>query len=235
MPAFQGGPMTNGLKSATAVVLGGSLAVGFVVLTDIDAADHRDGPIVSLDLGADINDVYVFLDPNDNSRLVIAGVIGSALSPDEGADAAFFDEGVRYAFNLELTGDADPDAAITLRFSAPTPMLRGPGGQTAIITLPSGVIISAPTTPATLDATPPPAVITTDPATGVAFFAGLRDNPFFFDVPAESQYSTAMRRCVTANPSAPDGACTQAALAELQRGKDSFAGGNVPVFALSLP
>jgi hypothetical protein len=95
--------------------------------------------------------------------------------------------------------------------------------QTATITLPSGARFMAPTTvsSATADTAPAP-TITTDPASGVAFFAGLTDDPFFFDIPAELKYR-ASRVAGSPNP------------ALLTRGRDSFAGYNVTMIVLSVP
>jgi hypothetical protein len=46
-----------------------ALAVSLVILLTpapgTDAADHGDAPAASLDRGAEITDVYAFLDPND--------------------------------------------------------------------------------------------------------------------------------------------------------------------------
>ena len=35
------------------------------------AADHGDAPFASVKRSGDLNDLYVFLDPNDNSRVVV--------------------------------------------------------------------------------------------------------------------------------------------------------------------
>jgi hypothetical protein len=82
---------------------------------------------------------------------------------------------------------------------------------------------TAPTTVSSATATTPPApVITTDPATGISFFAGLADDPFFFDIPAELRYR-ASRFAGIPDPSFFD------------RARDSFAGYNVMIIALRVP
>ena len=60
--------------------------------------------------------------------------------------------------------------------------------QTATIILPFGQILTAPTTVPTLADTSNPFVVTTDAATGVSFFAGTADDPFFFDIPAFNRF-----------------------------------------------
>jgi hypothetical protein len=227
--------MTNALKCAGGLALAGSLALAAVLIKDIAAADHGDAPYASVKRSADLSDLFLFLDSNDNSRVVIAAVVGSPLPPVAGPEFANFDEGVRFRFELEMTGDAEPDAAIGVRFSAPAATSQGPGEQSALIMLPSGASFVARTTQATLDSTPAPPVITEDPTTGVQFFAGPRDNALFFDIPAEMHFRNAQRACVAANPSSPNPVCTRAAQDQLLRGRDSFAGYNAMVIALSVP
>ena len=65
-------------------------------------------------------------------------------------------------------------------------------------------------------------MVTTDPPTGILFFAGLVDDPFFFDIPANNRFIASIRA------GAPDPSV-------FQRGRDSFAGYNVMGIALSIP
>src|SRR3712207_9251087 len=51
------------------------------------AADHLEAPIVAQDLGADIADVFFFLDPNDNNFAVCAVTTHSFITPSENANA----------------------------------------------------------------------------------------------------------------------------------------------------
>ena len=65
-----------------------SLAIFFPLLLPLSApspraADHGDAPIASLDRGEDITDVYCFLDPNDNSQLVVIGAVYGFIVPGE--------------------------------------------------------------------------------------------------------------------------------------------------------
>jgi hypothetical protein len=172
------------------------------------------------DRSTDIADVYAFLDPNDNSRLVILFNVGGFIVPGEAANFGFFDPALRYRIRLETTGDAKPDLSIFYRFEPRTSAANT--SVMATIDLPGGRRFRAPTTASTTGATPNPFVITTDPATGAKFFAGLVDDPFFFDIPAFGAFVNSVRA------GKPDASL-------LKRGRDSFAGYNVTTMALSIP
>lgn len=187
----------------------------------INASDHRDGPrITDLSQSFDITDVYFFLDPNDNSKVIMGLGVFGFITPGENGDSGAFDPNVRFRFEIETNGDARPDHFFEITFS-PRQDVDAP--QTATIILPSGGRFTAPTTPSSgADATPPAPVITTDPNTGVSFFAGLTDDPFFFDIPAELRYR-ASRIGGSPDPSF------------FNRGRDTIAGYNNLMIALSVP
>ncbi|HXI14235.1 MAG TPA: DUF4331 family protein [Thermoanaerobaculia bacterium] len=184
------------------------------------AADHGDAPNLASDRGADIADLYLFLDPNDNSKVTMILTIGGFIVPGENVNFGLFDPTMRYAFQIENTGDAQPDkfidVTITERVTASTI-------PTATIRFSDGPVFTALTTPASNSAASAPApIVTTDPVSGVSFFAGLTDDPFFFDIPAFARF-TASARAGTPN------------VALLQRGRDSFAGYNILAIALNIP
>jgi hypothetical protein len=213
--------MIHSSKKIVLVSLGLSIAFAVMLIPapQIGASDHGDAPINSNDQGIDQGDTYAFLDPNDNTKVILALTVRGFIVPGEAVNFAFFDPGVRYVFEIETTGDARPDQFILITFSPRT----GPTTpQTATVELPLGEIITAPTTLPTLADTPPAPVVTTDPATGVAFFAGETDDPFYFDIPGFSRF----RASVLAGSANP---------ALLQRARDSFAGYNILTIALRLP
>src|SRR3954470_20900814 len=80
------------------------------------AADHGDAPNVDNDSGADIADVFAFLDPNDNTKVIILGTVHGFIVPGEAANFAAFDPNVQYRFDLEQTGDAKADSSIIVTF-----------------------------------------------------------------------------------------------------------------------
>jgi hypothetical protein len=189
----------------------------------VHAADHGDAPNVASDSGADIADIFLFLDPNDNTRVTIIGTFHGFIVPSEAVNFGAFDENILYRFSLETTGDAKPDAFIDITFSPRVGVGTAP--QTATVKLPiggrRGTTFTAPTTPQTLNATPTTRAITDGPE-GVKFFAGPADDPFFFDIPGFNRFTAS----VTGGSPNP---------ALLQRGRDSFAGYNLLAIALSIP
>ena len=190
----------------------------------LQAADHGDAPLAGNDRGADLNDVYLFLDPTDNSKLILIMTVHGFIMPGENSNFGIFDPSLRYRFEIENTGDARADGFIDVLFSPRVADSTGvPVAQTATITLFNGRTFTAPTTnsSSTAEVAPTP-VLTTDPQTGVVFFAGLADDPFFFDIPAFARF-TASLRAGTPNPGV------------FSRGRDSFAGYNTMSIAFSIP
>jgi uncharacterized protein DUF4331 len=189
------------------------------------AADHAEAPLVEADQAADIADVYAFLDPSDNTRAILAFDVHGFIVPGENANLGAFDPDVLFRFEIENTGDAVPDRAILVRFSKQTSRSQP---QTATVTMTGArgslaVSFTAPTTvsSSTLPAANAP-VVTTDPVSGISFFAGLRDDPFFFDIPAFNRFVGSVLGG-SADPSL------------LSRGRDTFAGYNINMIALSVP
>jgi hypothetical protein len=186
------------------------------------AADHADAPNVAGDEAADIADVFMFLDPNDNSKVVIVGTFHGFIVPAEAVNLTVFDEATIYRFEIENTGDFKADKTIDVTFGAKGANATDP--QTATVTI-SGkpkISFTAPTTISTLNPTPPDPTITTDPGTGIAFFAGEGDDPFFFDIPAFNGF------VASAKAGSPD-------VTLFNRARDSFAGYNCLSIALSIP
>jgi hypothetical protein len=187
------------------------------------AADHGDGPSASNDPACDIGDVFAFLDPNDNTRVVVAMTTRGFLVPSEAVNMGIFDPAVVYRLYLETNGDAVPDATISVTFS---PRTSNGVAQTATVTMVRGAntvfSFSAPATNPSLNNAPPAPVITTDGASGVSFFAGEVDDPFFFDIPGFNRFVAS----VLAGAADPT---------QLNRARDSFAGYNTMTFALRIP
>jgi hypothetical protein len=185
-----------------------------------EAADHGEAPLVAFDQAADIADVYLFLDPNDNTKVIMAFDTHGFIVPAENANLGLFDSTLTYRFQIENTGDARGDGNIDVTFSKQTDRAMP---QTATIKLLSGATFTAPTTVSSATAaTPPTPTVTTDATSGVSFFAGLTDDPFFFDIPAELKY----------RKSRTDGSPDPTAF---NRMRDSFAGYNVEMIVLSVP
>ena len=192
--------------------------------TRLDAADHGDAPLTAHDLGADLNDAFMFLDPNDNTRVIMIMTVHGFIVPGENSNFGIFDPAIRYRFEIENTGDAKSDGFIDVRFSPRVANAAGvPQAQTATINLPNGRTFTAPATNSSnsADVAPTPA-ITTDSQSGVTFFAGLTDDPFFFDIPAFARFNGSIRAGAP-NPGV------------FSRGRDTFAGYNTLAIAFSIP
>lgn len=192
----------------------------------VQAADHAESLQVIRSLGGDIADVFAFMDPNDASRVVLAFDVRGFIVPGENSNISPFDERTLYRFEIENTGDARSDKRIDIIFDAQTSRSLP---QTAHINIynrrgkPNAVQFDAPTTVASATAAVAPApVVTTDSRSGVTFFAGMREDPFFFDIPAFNRFSAS----VTSGKADPS---------LLTRGRDTFAGYNVQMIALSMP
>src|SRR5712691_10145660 len=116
--------------------------------------------------------------------------------PSEVLNLSFFAPDVVYRFEIENTGDAVPDRKIDITFSPQTARNQP---QTATIKLRrieregdeeegdeedgnSKLVFTAPTTVQTLNGSANAFVVTNDPASGSSFFAGLTDDPFYFDI-----------------------------------------------------
>jgi len=200
------------------------IAVVLAPATRLEAADHGDAPLTAHDLGADLNDAYMFRDPNDNSRVIMIMTVHGFIVPGENSNFGIFDPALRYRFEIETTGDAKPDGFIDVRFSPRVANAAGvPQAQTATISLPNGRTFTAPSTNSSnsADVAPTP-VLTTDSQSGVIFFAGLTDDPFFFDIPAFARFNGSIR-AGTPNPGV------------FSRGRDTFAGYNTLAIAFSMP
>ncbi|MFN2453031.1 MAG: DUF4331 family protein [Pyrinomonadaceae bacterium] len=84
------------------------------------AADHAEAPLAAADPGADLADVFAFLDPNDNSKVTLAMDVEGFIVPSELLNLSFFAPVVVYRFEIENTGDAKADRTIDIIFSRQT-------------------------------------------------------------------------------------------------------------------
>ena len=145
------------------------------------AADHRDSMALTADAKADIADVYVFVSPVDADRLVLAMTVDGLIPPSE-VGTHRFDPDVLYQWKIDGDGDAVEDLVIQARAVGNGPgqqmVFRGPavperaGSESMLLRGPDmgRVRVSANRE----------AIISTD--RGVSVFAGVRDDPFFFDL-----------------------------------------------------
>ncbi len=133
------------------------LAIGIAILPlpttrPTSASDHIDSPIITQDRGSDLADTFAFLDPNDNSKVVLIMSTQGFVVSGEHFGMAIFDHNIRYRFEIENTGDAKPDEFIDVLYS---PGLGRVTSQTATIELPNGKTFTAPTTVSNQEYTAP--------------------------------------------------------------------------------
>ena len=194
----------NKKHSLVAVIMLAIFAFQLTVPVPTKASDHIDGPQLAHDHASDINDMYFFLNPNDNSRVVMIMTINPFLISSEIIGQAIFDHNLRYRFEIENNGDATPDIYFDVRFT------RGVGRETApqIATVQPSVAnppietrppfprerafnapTNIPTQGADTNDTEPPALnVTNEPFNEINFFAGVTDDPFFLDNTAANRY-----------------------------------------------
>ena len=180
------------------------------------ASDHRDSALLTANPAEDIADVYSFLNPTNPDRVVLAMTVSGFIPPSENG-TTFFDPQVLYEIKLDTNGDAVEDQVIQafVTGSGPNQVMhfRGP---------------VAPVAPGTHDRVvrgPETATVrvshTADPIIterhGISAFAGVRDDPFFFDL-AQFKHVVAGEVSSFSNP-----------------GADAFAGFNVLAIVLELP
>ena len=218
------------IKKMAAAVFVSVLMSGIVLipLSDVRAADHAESTSVAADTGADLADTFAFLDPNDNTKVILAMTFQGFIVPAESINLGFFSPEILYRFEVENNGDAIADLFIDVSFSPQTSRsvpqiasvkmtrrkgLRGP---------PTFARFTAPTTLYNFTPAGLPFVVTNDPVSNISFFAGLTDDPFYFDIVGFSRFTSSVL-AGSPNPAA------------LQRARDSFAGYNVHTIAMQIP
>jgi len=215
------------IKPLAAMVLAFSIVLVSIVIpvNQVRAADHAESTSVTVDPYGDIADVFAFLNPADNSKVILAMDIAGFIVPSELGNFSFFASDILFRFEIENTGDATPDQQIDVTFS---PQTSRSTAQTATITLPTAKNFprarrfTAPTTVQTLNAAANPFTVTTNATFGARFFAGLTDDPFYFDIPAFNRFVGSVLGG-TPDPT------------RLNRARDSFAGYNIHMIAIEVP
>ena len=157
----------------------GATALGIATVGWLIAADHIDSPLVQDDAGADIADVYTFLSPQRPDNIVLPMTLHGFIPPEE-SSISIFDPGVLYQFKIDTDGDAVEDLVIqavargkgrrqVMQFIGPV----RPKATGTDAVLRGGLRVTVPVS------TTPKAVVKS--RRGIKVFAGVRDDPFFFD------------------------------------------------------
>ncbi len=161
----------------------GAVAVAIVVMLGAPArtADHRDAPGVNEDPRADINDIYAFVNPNTGNV-----VLAMTVNPFQigGAPGIAFGQDVLYEFKIDNTGDDVEDLVVQATFTAVVPApgvqqfnVRGPAKPRIAGTASSLLLQDAPAISGPADGS-----VVQGSGNILKAFAGVRDDPFFFDL-----------------------------------------------------
>ncbi len=154
------------------------LGIGVVAVAGffIIAADHIDAPAVKGG-NSDITDFYAFQGEDTNDLVLVANVQG-LLSP-AATGSAVFDENVLIEFNIDNTGDNVEDLVIQAIPRDGKMYFFGPvaPSKTGL----NSVIETSSTYGGNVEITPYGSEPIITSTSGMALFAGPRDDPFFFD------------------------------------------------------
>lgn len=165
------------------------------------AADHADAPLAKANVPLDINDVYAF--PGGGDNYVFAITVNPLTMP--GAKPVFDANGL-YQLKVDNNGDAVADVSYNIDFGAANSsgvqsvtVKKATGASASLLSNTGATIISGSTEQEIVAGT-------------MTLFAGLRDDPFFFDLNA-----------------------FKAGLAFRSPGNNFFKGMNVSAIVLELP
>ncbi len=204
----------RGRAIAWSLPLAAAAAVGLARW--IKASDHKDSALLAADHAADIADVYTFRSPVNPDNVVLVMTVSGFIPPSE-ASTTSFDPNVLYQWKIDNNGDAVEDLVIqayatgsgrhqVMHFVGPaepdvtgatTRLIKGPKAASVRVSRGETPIVAS--------------------HHGMTVFAGVRDDPFFFDL---TQFKKIIAGEATSfrNP-----------------GVDSFAGTNVLALVVELP
>lgn len=200
----------RGLSASLFLFLGAIVVVGALwAIGTANGADHRDGPAAEGNPALDITDVYAFRSPANADNLVVGFGVNGLTTPDKNASATFNPDAT-YTLHVDNNGDLADDATVNVDFDNSTPQkfsITGLGANPI-----TGEVTPAGSTPKITD------------AGGIKAFAGLRDDPFFFDLVAFKKFVAGPYVPAAGLRAAADGAPA-----------DTFAGTNVSYVIIELP
>lgn len=161
-------------KTKIFAVIGGlGLAVLSVVFI---AADHIDAPAVA-GTSTDITDFYAFQGANSDNLVFVVNTQG-LLAPGQPTTQAIFDENVLLEINIDNNNDLVEDRVIQIIKRGEDMYFFGPvalqGGTGLNSTIDAGNVSGSVKISTTTN-------IETSSGNGMQFFAGPREDPFYFD------------------------------------------------------
>src|SRR5437899_9363871 len=172
-------PQSRGRVIAWSLLLAIPAALGLTRW--IEASDHKDSALLAADHAADIADVYTFKSPVNPDNVVLVMTVSGFIPPSE-ASTTFFNPNVLYQWKIDNDGDAVEDlviqAFVTGTGGHQVMHFRGPAAPAATGT--TDRVVLGPET-ATVGVSNGAAPIVASRG-GMTVFAGVRDDPFFFDL-----------------------------------------------------
>lgn len=175
------------------------------------AADHFDGPDEVDDPATDLGDVFVWR--TDDDRIAFALTIAPGLSAGEGP---IYDVDVLYAIRLDTDRDFAADQQLLIQFGEPSD-----GGEMGVRVrgLPGGDVIVGPVEQVLAG------------AGSNRVWAGLRDDPLFFD--DEGWNETLATGVFALDPDRDAHAMTNTVAVVIEVDADAYGGGPMRVWATS--
>ena len=128
----------------------------------VRAADHLDAPIVQQDGRLDINDIYAFQSPGNQNNVVLIATVNPAAGVFSPTD---FSSAGNYEFKIDTDGDAVADLIYTFTFN------RTRRGRQSFLVRLNGTFVGSGQTGRT-----------NNMSGGAKIYAGLFEDPFFFDL-----------------------------------------------------
>ncbi len=197
-------------KSKFFALIGGLCIVGLSVF--LISADHIDAPAVA-GTTADITDFYAFQGENAGNLVFVANVQG-LLTPGAPTEQASFDETVMLEINIDRDNDLKEDVVIQAIKRGDSMYFFGPTGPANVDKLTSTVATFATRNQVKISTKDDVQTATNG---GMKFFAGPREDPFFFDF---NQYNAVLSGQATGFN---------------MPGEDTFAGTNVLSVVVEVP
>lgn len=185
------------------------------------AADHAESPGADADPAADLADVFLFISPENPRRMVASITFGGRPLPRSRIDTAFYcDPRVIYVLNIGRANAQGvftnaPAVRVVARFGASVTtgrcglQLENVPGAGGTFSGPTESVINSPS--------------------GLRAFAGLRNDPFFFDAEGYNGMVAAF-----ASPAPPGGYVVNSFGLGSRPRRDSFANRNVSAIVFEM-
>ena len=154
----------------------------------LKASDHRDSALLTSDRAADIADVYAFRSPSNPDNLVLSLTLAGFIPPGPVNSDLFFDPNVLYQIKIDTNNDAVEDLVIQARVTGKpghqVMHFRGPARPqlTGVVNRWLGDDDADADDEGVSVRVSDKARPIIEREHGMTVFAGIRDDPFFFDL-----------------------------------------------------